>query len=91
MEGISKQAGQFDAGNGGLEGMKHATLLDLNGFLCDDFQEIFEGAYFIIFKFPTVCLRKMFFGTFDFCLFYSPILQGGIAGFGFGNKIRILR
>ena len=46
MEGISKQAGQFDAGNGGLEGMKHATLLDLNGFLCDDFQEFFEVSLF---------------------------------------------
>ena len=72
MEGVSKQAGQFDAGNGGLEGMKHATLLDLNGFLCDDFQEIFEGAYFIIFKLPTVCLRKIFLAH---SIFASSILR----------------
>lgn len=91
MEGISKQVGQFDAGNGGLEGMKHAILLDLNGILCDNFQKFLEGTYFIIFKLSTVYIRKMFFGTFYLCPFYFPVLQGRIAGFGFGYKIRILR
>lgn len=71
MEGISKQVGQFDAGNGGLEGMKHAILLDLNGILCDNFQKFLEGTYFIIFKLSTVYIRKMFLAHSIFALSIS--------------------
>ena len=72
MEGISKQAGQFDAGNGDLEGMKHATLLDLNDSCVTIFKRSSKELTLLYLSFPPFVFAKCFLAH---SIFASSILR----------------